>query len=405
MLPRVSFSYSFCYRHIGCFGGKLKKKEEDEKQESKEEKKQAKAKAKSKSMREQTKAWRTMQVAKTATQDMQECQEEEEEEAEEDPEVEAGETRSYNKARKFTRMLKSGQLPADIKALYDAAEKSGKPRLFRTELINRLFQKSSKGEWVLATGNQEFLSWKETQDKKFTTSQSVGMPYSILLWQTFHGNKDAMLEAQERGDIFEENGMWHFKQVNTGRTKEQHDNMKLSGGATKLSVDDYHDMGRFMKERPWSKYGEQTSDMIENASASASGARKGPAMLEDVPSSTPQLVVTKNKAEGKVLWKHVENTVNEAKGANERLQRDCGRYVQKVREGGDPALVEKVKGIMDTLAGNLKILSECQMWQEVPNTDMLRSKVEEFMGSVADSTEKANERLEEVKAISKARGL
>lgn len=209
----------------------------------------------------------------------------------------------------------------------------------------------------------------------------------------------------ERGDIYEENGMWYFKQVNTGRTKECQDNMKLSGGSAALSVDEFHDMGSFMKERAWSKYGEQTADMIENTSASASGSRRGPEMVQDVPSTPTQIVLAKDKTGSKVLWKHVENTVNEAKGANERLQRDCARYVQKVRNCGDSALVDKVKGIMETLGANLKILSECQMWQEVPNTDMLRSKVEEFMGSVADSTEKANERLEEVKAISKARGL
>lgn len=357
-------------------------------------------------MREQTKAWRKMEVPKAATQDVQEGEEGEEEGAVEDTEVEAGETRNYHKARKFARMLKAGQLPADITALYQvAAEKSGHPRLFRTELINRLFQKNSKGEWVLATGSQEFTSWKESQDKKFTTAQSIGMPYSIVLWQTFQGNKEGMREAQERGDIYEENGMWYFKQVNTGRTKECQDNMKLSGGSAALSVDEFHDMGSFMKERAWSKYGEQTADMIENTSASASGSRRGPEMVQDVPSTPTQIVLAKDKTGSKVLWKHVENTVNEAKGANERLQRDCARYVQKVRNCGDSALVDKVKGITETLGANLKILSECQMWQEVPNTDMLRSKVEEFMGSVADSTEKANERLEEVKAISKARGL
>ena len=71
-------------------------------------------------MREHTNAWGTMQVAKSATQEMQDCQEEQEEEVQED--------RRCNKARIFARMLKARHLPADIAALYqDATEKLGKP--------------------------------------------------------------------------------------------------------------------------------------------------------------------------------------------------------------------------------------------------------------------------------------
>ena len=71
-------------------------------------------------MREHTNAWGTMQVAKSATQEMQDCQEEQEEEVQED--------RRCNKARIFARMLKARRLPADIAALYqDATEKLGKP--------------------------------------------------------------------------------------------------------------------------------------------------------------------------------------------------------------------------------------------------------------------------------------
>ena len=67
-----------------------------------------------------------------------------------DPLVQPEEKRNYAKARKFAKMLKKGQLPEEIKLMYtEAAQKSNSPRLFKTELINRLFQQNKSGEWVM----------------------------------------------------------------------------------------------------------------------------------------------------------------------------------------------------------------------------------------------------------------
>ena len=80
-------------------------------------------------------------------------EEQEEEDPDKDGEQEAGqEARDYAKARKFARLLQSGRLPDDVKKMYvEAGKKKSTSRLFRTKLINALFQKSSTGEWALAT--------------------------------------------------------------------------------------------------------------------------------------------------------------------------------------------------------------------------------------------------------------
>jgi predicted ATP-grasp superfamily ATP-dependent carboligase len=113
----------------------------------------------------------------------------------------------------------------------------------------------------------------------------------------------------------------------------------------------------------------------------------------------------KPKPAAKLTWKSVQSTVADAKAASERLLRDASRYVQKIREANDTGLVSKMSDIMDALQGNIKMLTDCQMWENITGTEMVKNKVEEWMGKLADKTDQANEKLEELKAICKARGL
>ena len=153
-----------------------------------------KPKAKAKSLKERTLAWKKL---KLEDEDEGGAEEGEEEEVlEEDPEVDTKEKRNYGKARKFARAPQAGEIPDDIKEMYNNASKySNHPRLFRTELVNRLFKKTSKGEFVLCHGEPTFASWKRNQDIKFTAAESVGVPYMVILWQTFHGQEHALQEA------------------------------------------------------------------------------------------------------------------------------------------------------------------------------------------------------------------
>ena len=241
-------------------GGKNKEKEPVE------ENRGGRTKNKKETMKEKTAAWRKPLTVEENEEQAEEGEEEEQKEA--DPLVQPEEKRNYAKARKFAKMLKKGQLPEEIKLMYtEAAQKSDSPRLFKTELINRLFQQNKSGEWVMTTDSPEFASWKQSFDKRFSTAKSVGLAPMVMLWQTFHGNQDAMQKAATVGDIFEESGLWYFKQVETGRTKKLQDKMEISGGPAKLSVDEFSDMSKWLTSRPWSKYGQ---DLPELGSSAAS---------------------------------------------------------------------------------------------------------------------------------------
>ena len=77
----------------------------------------------------------------------------------------------------------------------------------------------------------------------------------------------------------------------------------------------------------------------------------------------------------------------------------------KVR-GGDKKLTDEMKAVVNLLTENLQSLQECQMWEEVPGSDgNEKNKVEDYFKQIAEKTEKANESMEQVKAVCKARGL
>ena len=246
-------------------GLKKSDKEKALKKPKQEEDKGAKAKGNKQTMKEKTAAWR--QPLGIKKKEVEEGEEEGQKEA--GPEVSPDETRNYAKARKFAKMLKKGQLPEEIKLMYmQAAQNSESPRLFRTEMINRLFQKNKKNEWVMVSTSPEFQSWKQSNDTRFATAKSVGTAGMVMLWSIFHGNKGAMEEAARVGDIFEHEGLWYSKRVETGRTKELKDAMQLSGGKAQLSVDEYSDMSSWLQDRPWSKYGEQLPELGNSSACS-----------------------------------------------------------------------------------------------------------------------------------------
>jgi len=92
----------------------------------------------------------------------------------------------------------------------------------------------------------------------------------------------------------------------------------------------------------------------------------------------------------KLIWKQAEKSIGDAKGANERLQRDSGRLVVKVRSTGDEKLITKAK----------------TMVEQVPDTDgNEKAKVETFFANLAKKKEEVNEGLEELKTVCKARGV
>ena len=360
---------------------KDKNKDNDKKKDEK-----PKPKAKTKSLKEMTEQWKTVE---TEAKDLQEA--EEEEMAEEDEVVdEEKELRDYNKARKWARMMKNNSIPEDLLAMYQNGGKDAEqPRLWQTKFINSIFTKNDRGEYLLSPGNPSFASFRENTESSTSTKGSTGVPYSIMLWTYFHGREDALADAEKRGDIWCVDNMWFFRTQNASRSKTTAHTMKVSGGEKELTLDQFQDLSSFLGSRPWAKFG--SSEEIQEGSTASSSA------------GTSNKIKAICDKPAVVTFASMEDTLKEAKGAQERLLRDAQRLASKIATKGDGDMVTSLKTTMAQLSKNESSLNEALLWKEIPETNMEKPKVEAFMKEMATCTEKSNEMLEQTKATCKAR--
>eukprot|EP00435_Cladocopium_sp_Y103_P026627 s808_g6.t1 len=346
-----------------------------------------KPKAKAKTVQEMAAAW---QRKRLTPEDDGHAEGEEEEPREEDAVVENEDHRSYPKARKWARMIKSGQVPEDLQQLYETgAKNSPTPRLFKSQFINKIFQVNSKGEYVLAPGNPAFETFKRNTETRSSKTAVTGYPWSIMLWTYFQGNEQAMGDAERRGDIFQKEGYYHFKTVATAVEKKVDSSMTLHGGQTDLKKDEYSQMSHFMSSRPWAQSG--------TGGSSSSMPQAGIASSKAPPKAICDAPV-------KVTWASVEEDIKEARGAQERLQRDCQRLAAKVFDKKDQDMNDTLKKILTQLSKTESMLGQCLIVQTVEGTNMEKGKVEEFFAELGRATGEANGRLESTKSIAKTRG-
>ncbi|CAE7232652.1 unnamed protein product [Symbiodinium sp. CCMP2592] len=298
-------------------------------------------------------------------------------------EADEKEVRDYGKARKMSRMLKAGNVPEDVRKLWESADQQSNPR---------------SGNYTMCTTSPDFQSWKANTDTKFSEGYSTGETYSVMLWKVFHGNEQAFTTALNRGDVYERGGLYHTLTVRQGRTKTSTDTQQLSGGCAALTVDQFDTLTSFFSGRPWALQGSQSFD-------SATNRESGPeALLSSGSSSGQRQLALQDKpaVEVEVKWKVVETNLTEAKQALDRLQRDAQRYVSKVKVLGDNDLSEDLKSVLASLAKSLSVCGDCLTWNEVPG-GLSKQNVQKFMQQLGDDTDRANETLEKVKAVVKAR--
>ena len=329
-----------------------------------------------------------------ATKENEQAEGEEEEQKESDPEVDpTGKgVLDYGKSRKWSKLLKSSLVPEDLKAMYqEGLQKADSSRIFKAAFINKVFTRTDNGEYILNPGNAQFTSFKENFDLKFATNKSKGVPPSIMLWKNFHGNQAAMNAAAEQGDIYFKEGFWYFTSKEAGRTKKTNDGMKLSGGTADLKVEEFKEMQSWMGSRPWSSFGEVAES---TASASAVGGER-PSRIKAIMDKQPE--------QPKVPFGQVEDSLQQAKGAQERLYRQCQQMAMKIQSNNDTELEADLKEVMNTLVNNEKELQEVLLWRKIPGTSMLKNEVDAYMDKLAQSTEKSDEKLEQIKAVIKSR--
>ena len=190
----------------------------------------------------------------------------------------------------------------------------------------------------------------------------------------FHENEQALNDAERRGDVYQKDGYYHFKTVATAIEKKQDTSMVLHGGKGDLTKDEYSQMNQFMSGRPWSQFG------IGGSPSST------PAVVTQSSSSLPKAICD---APVKHSWSSVEHDIKEAKGAQERLGRDCQRLAAKIFDKKDECVNKTLKTVLNGLSQRESMLGQGIIFQTVEGTDMEKTKVEKFFHDLGQATEDA----------------
>lgn len=109
---------------------------------------------------------------------------------EEDGETNDQELRNKAKSEKWSRARAANQIPEHVLWLYDVkAKETGQPREYRTQIVNKLFEKGPGGTFSM---NLEDTMFKEAQTvyrRHYGKDEDIGMPKSLVKGLYF-GNSD-----------------------------------------------------------------------------------------------------------------------------------------------------------------------------------------------------------------------
>ena len=368
-----------------------KKKEKDEGSEEEKTKKRPAA-AKS-TLREQTEKWKKVDLAEERTKEEEE--EDPQEEAEEgvDETGEKREGRDSGKARAFSRLAKKGAVPSMVRDMLAEIEKGDQPRAKKTALINALFKKTADGGFEMKTNSEEFETFKESFKKNTETDKVEGEPKAVFLYRVYHGNAEALEAAIAQGHVKEtmRKGVvyCYYPSWTIAQEKGTSDRGELKAKA-KLNTEEFHTMAE--------------------AFSRISRKKESP---EALPSSCsrPQLALEDAKLEAKntkVDWKKLQPLLEEAKAANDRLEKDFFKLKTRVQKAEDNKLLQNLKDLVVQCSETQKQLGHTLVWNEPPpdsDVEWTAEGVNKWLYQMATKTEQLDEGLEQIKAVLKARNL
>ena len=290
----------------------------------------------------------TKLTLKQQTEDWQKKLAEEEQDAKAEV-IDTEESRDRQKAQKYAKMEKAGALPAAVKEAMEAADKSTNPRAAKTALINRLFRKEG-GVFVMAPNDPSFQRVQKHLDTRYGKEENTSMPYNMVLWEKFHGNKVALQQAIDDGDLawstYKGKEYLSFNTVTQGRQKEMVESTELNDGKHQLNEDEHGQIEGWLKKMALGVEGS-----MEVSDAAGSGGEKG----------TQVLMLKDQQAQPK--WEAVEQILIQAKQAQEKLIRESMKLKDKVIKAGDGELTKAFKESLAVLQDNDRKLDHIIMWK------------------------------------------
>ena len=224
-----------------------------------------------------------------------------------------------------------GQIPNDIvDMLHQGMRESKNPRTFKTEVINKLFNRDESGKLVMCPHAPFFTAWKQTKDIKTMTHRETAMPKTVFMGKFFNNSEEALKNSVAVGyvEMVKVNGkeFYSFVSLENAHTKAKEASQKVLqtekkiGAATSQHLTGAFDSLDFNFKRICN-----SSDTTVHSSSgtSASGSSSAVVAVEVQPPLT-----------GDEVFEKMRDVFEDAKGATERIGREILKLVSKT--GDDP---------------------------------------------------------------------
>ncbi|CAK9115323.1 unnamed protein product [Durusdinium trenchii] len=179
--------------------------------------------------------------------------------------------------------------------------------------------------------------------------------------------------------------------------------MKTTANDTKFGVDQNNSFPRSIMLHHWYGGNEPAFLQALDDGEIFVEQQEGVKGLEDGSSKKTQLALASGSKDDVALsFDKIVSTLQEAKQAQEKLLKDVSKVLPTLQKF--PDLRTEYKEACGTLQGNASKLANILTWQEFPDGPLTKKTMDDLMMSLAESTSKAYEKMEQVKAAIKARG-
>ena len=165
--------------------------------------------------------------------------------------------RNKGKGEKFVRLRSNGGIEAHILDLYDNPPSGESKRAFRTQVVNRLFERRSDGSLFLNTGDILFTQHKQAYEERFKTDKDKLLPRLLFVAKYFSGNIQAFEAAKDADDVFEEmvdgKAYYGFRSISRGTVKATRESLDLDM-RTKPNKDTARALADVCEELKWQHF-------------------------------------------------------------------------------------------------------------------------------------------------------
>ena len=248
----------------------------------------------------------------------------EEHENDEDDEEKPADTttatvRDRVKSNKFDAMHAKGLIPSHIiDMLSDGSKDNKNARLWKTQIVNNLFNRDSSGKLTMCPHAPFFTAWKQTQETHSMAHKEKALPRTVFMGKYFNNSSTALDNAVSLGevDIVEANGkqFYSFQTFEKSHTRAKTAFQKVLTTAKKIDGDT----------------SQHLSNAFDNLAYNFKRIGDGPSSSSSAePSTSIVAVEVQPPLTGDEVFEKVKTVFEDAKAAIEKIGREIMKLVSK----------------------------------------------------------------------------